>query len=76
MYTQAITERNTVALTSTDRTLAIEDTHYVVRETTKSESMQDVDDRMNSVAEHHGSRLYYDSRGSNDVHSQHGATCG
>ena len=32
--------------------------------------MQDVDERMKSVAKHHGRRLQYDSRGSNDVHSQ------
>ena len=76
VHTQAIMQRNTVALISTDRTLAIEDSDYVVRETTRSEPMQDVDNRMKSVAEHHGSRLHYDSRGSNDVHSRHGATCG
>ena len=56
VYKQAITESNNVALKSIDKTLAIGDTHYVARETTRSEPMQDVDDRMHSVAEHHGSR--------------------
>lgn len=64
---------STVAPESTDKTLAIEDTHYVATDTIRCESMQDVDDRMHFVAEHHGSRPHHDSRGGNDVYTQRGA---